>query len=210
MNNSAPIGKYLIFVIPGAIIVIALIYFLLNAKSGTQQVTENPSQVTPIPQAAGTNQLKSTTVGSVPNGVEYKTNKYTITYPSTWQPTSLAFNGGQSAMIRPQGAKGDPIFVVESYDAAQDVAQKQALYLAEGCVKSTIVINNDHLAKLSCVFPVRTIDGKKQFVTTQQEMVYIPRPEALYVIRFYYTAQQRDPGYETLFTQMLSSLQILQ
>src|SRR6266705_979125 len=108
MNNSAPIGKYLIFVIPGAILVIALIYFLLNTKNSISAVTQAPAQVTPIPQEVGTNQLKPVAVGPVPNGVEYKTNKYNITYPGTWQPTSLAFNGGQSAMIRPQGAKGDP------------------------------------------------------------------------------------------------------
>ncbi len=144
------------------------------------------------------------------NGLQYKTEKYTITHPDNWQPTVQTFMGGASTTIKPEGIAGNPMIVIEAYDTTKSVEQKQAMYLAEGCQKGTITVNNQEYSKLYCLFNQRKIDGQLIKGATQQQMVYIPKSDALYVVKFYYSSEQPQAEYEDIFVKMLSTLEITQ
>lgn len=141
------------------------------------------------------------------NAVQYKAPKFSINYPETWQPSAQHFQGGNATTILSKKLPGDPMIVIEVYDTVQNVTQKQALYLAEGCIKGSITVTTKQFDKINCSFKMRMINGVAVKGSTQQQMIYIPTAKSLYVIRYYYTSTQSNPIYENLLIQMLKTFQ---
>lgn len=203
-NTNKKISLKYIFLIIVGLLFIIIIFFLFRLHK-TPKTSETIQSTTTI---ASPTSIAMAISNKLTDGIQYKANKYVITYPNTWQPSVLQFQGGNAAIIKPQNLPGKPMIVVEAYDATQNVAKKQALYLAEGCKKEIITNNSHQYEKLNCVFNVRTIDGIVFREITQQQMIYMPTPKALYVVKYYYSSPERIFEYDTLLTQMLSSLQI--
>src|SRR6185437_3172722 len=95
---------------------------------------------------------------------------YSIAYPQGSQNTANVFIGGSTYIIEPPASAGypnEPVLDVEAYTSAQNLAQKQALYIASGATKDTLTVNNMSLPELKVTYAMRTINSKPIHTPTQ-------------------------------------------
>lgn len=146
-----------------------------------------------------------------PNGGRYRQATYSISYPQGSQNTASVFIGGSTFIIQPPDSAGypnEPVFDVEAYTSAQNLAQKQASYLATGATKDTIAVNNISLPELKNTYGMRTINSKPIQTPTQLRLAYLVKPNALYVFRMYYSSSVSVQADEDLFLQFIKSFSL--
>jgi len=204
MNNTVKlVFKPIFFLVLAAIIILSIvIFFFFRSKNQPQVVNNYPVTTQQSPTSIPDDFNLAT------NGTQYKTETYTITYPKTWQTSVAQLNGSKYVIMESHEKSGVPQIVVEHYDASQSAIVQQTFSAIPGCTKGAVLVKSTQLAQVRCIASERIIDGNPVYTTTQLQMVFIPKPDAFYVVRFYYSSPQEIPTYESFFTQILSSFQI--
>lgn len=195
-------SKRLILLIGIVLIVIVLLLLMMavvtNKPNNTNTATKSTTH--PFPSVSQG--------GSFPNGSRYQSSTYSIAYPQDSQNTSNVFAGGSMFITQPPNYPGEPVLDVEAYDSAQNLAQKESLYLATGATRSTITVNNMTLPELRNTYDMRTINSKPIHTPTQLRLAYLVKPHAMYVFRMYYSSSTTIPADETLFSQFIQSFSL--
>jgi hypothetical protein len=204
MNLSKRSGAIIVIAI---IILILLLVVLVASLRGRGTVSNNTVNSQP---ARSTSQAFPTQgpYNPFPNGDRYQGATYSIAYPQGSQNSTNTFTGGSVFIVEPPNYPNEPVFDVEAYTSAQNLSQKEELYLATGATKSTITVNNIPLPELRNTYNMRTINSKPIHTPTQLRLAYLVKPNALYVFRMYYSSSIPVQADEALFSQFITSFSL--
>lgn len=203
-TNSLLSKRNLIIIIIVVIIIFITTLLITFIGKGKQETSIIPPSGSSALHAFPT----MTPYNSFPNGSRYKLSTYSIAYPQGSQNTVSVFIGGSTLIIEPPNYPNEPVFDVEAYTSAQNLAQKEALYIASGATKSTINVNNMVLPELRVTYNMRTINSKPIHTPTQLRLAYLVQPHAFYVFRMYYSSSVSVQADEDLFTQFIKSFSL--
>lgn len=194
-----------IFLVVVVLVILSVVFMSMGktGSSSSKPVSET-SKLIPAPTQV---ELPSPPFPSVIPTSWYtiKTQHYLVTVPSGWAPVPQPFAGGVSVVMRPPQAGGDPILVVESYDATVDPTGKEQMFEAMGMQKNVVMIQGVQAVKLSGTWGSRSIDNKTFKTPTQERILFIPNPKSLYVLKLYYSSPYPDAVYDELFDRVAAS-----
>lgn len=199
--NRKPLFVYLVIVITVLMIIIFTIYFLHKTEKTQVDntiVLAKPT-VTPGMSYAGWSRINLDT--------------FSIETPLGSDNTLNTFDDGSGYMviiIPPKSPQypNEPIFDVEAYNAPQDLAQKQQMYLAEGAKKTTLTVNKMQLPELEGSYKMRMINSNPVYTPTQLRLSYLVMPHAFYVFRMYYSSNGPAQADENLYKQYIASFML--
>ena len=177
-----------------------LLFVVFMPKPPLNPAMQKPQVKRLVIPSAGT-----TSLNPFPDGGRYQATSYSVAYPKGSQNSLYTFPGGTTFLTEPPGYPGQPIFDVEAYNSAQNLARKQVLYLAEGAKKTILVSNNNSLPELTNTYKTRVINSQPVHTPTQLRLAYLVKPNAFFVFRMYYSSATSVPADEELFSQFINS-----
>jgi hypothetical protein len=189
-----------------------LAYLFIARKSQTEVNTHKEQAKSEIPSSIEFNPASKEAVTQfVRNPLalteEYKQQRFSIRYPQSWRVLIVPFQGGEQVMFQDDFFPKKPRLAVEVYDKLVDIAPKVNLYVSEGFTKSQMYLIDQNVTVLNATMPFRMSDGKIVPGPMQQKVIYMPRSNALYAFKYYYDGTKEDSVFETLFRQMIETIQ---
>ena len=198
--NKKPLFIYLVIIITVLLIIIFTVYYLHKTeKTPAASTAQATPTVTPAVSYAQWSRINLDT--------------FSIETPLGSDNTLNAFDDGTGYMVTMVPPKSpnypnEPIFDVEAYNSAQDLSQKQTLYVAEGAKKAMLTVNKMQLPELLGSYKMRMINSQPVYTPTQLRLSYLVLPHAFYVFRMYYSSSMPVQADENLYKQYISSFEL--
>lgn len=135
-----------------------------------------------------------------------KTQVYSVTVPTGWEPSVLPFKGGASLLLQPHNVAMEPLLVVEAFTSPKGtVEDKVKMHEKYNYKRTNISVQKQPAVLLTATRESRAINKKKIKTPTQNRIVYLTQGKTMYSIRMYYSSSVPVQVYDDIFDKVLAS-----